>query len=92
MRDFGLIVAGLRHLPNRLTHWRVGLRWYLIYAAGTAALTFAGNLVQSRLAHTALAPLLDFAAFPSLAWYGVKMMIKDSGPIAEAVRPIGNPR
>jgi membrane protease YdiL (CAAX protease family) len=75
--------SGLRELTGRIFRWRVGLRWYVLSTVGVAALALSARYVQAYLTHTAQPPVLDFASWPHLIWYGVMMLVVDPGPIGE---------
>jgi hypothetical protein len=76
-------VAGLKDLLHRIFRWRIALRWYLLSTVGIAALALAARFVQAEINHTAAPPVLDFASWPHLIWYGVSMLVVDPGPIGE---------
>jgi membrane protease YdiL (CAAX protease family) len=75
--------AGLRDLVIRVFRWRVGLRWYLVSTIGIAALALSARFANAWIDGTPWPPVLDFAAWPGLAWYGISMLIVDPGPIGE---------
>jgi len=75
--------AGLRDLLIRVFRWRIKLRWYLISTVGTAFLALSARFVQAYLNHTPFPPAFEFATWPSLAWYGLSMLVVDPGPIGE---------
>jgi membrane protease YdiL (CAAX protease family) len=76
-------VAGLRELLARIFRWRIPLRWYVISTVGVAVLALSARFVQAEVHHTAAPPVLDFATWPHLAWYGISMLVVDPGPIGE---------
>ena len=76
-------VAGLRDLVIRVFRWRIKLRWYLIATAGVAALAIAARLARALVDDVPDHALLDVAAWPQLAWYGISMLVADPGPIGE---------
>ncbi|HEY4941632.1 MAG TPA: CPBP family intramembrane glutamic endopeptidase [Rhizomicrobium sp.] len=75
--------AGLRDLFIRTLRWRVPLRWYLAATVGIAALALTARFIRAAVDHTPAPPVLDFAAWPALAWYGLSMLVIDPGPIGE---------
>ena len=75
--------AGWRDLFSRVFRWRIKWRWYLVSTLGTASLALGARFVHAYMNHSALPHLFDFASWPSLTWYGVKMLVVDPGPIGE---------
>jgi membrane protease YdiL (CAAX protease family) len=75
--------VGLRDLLIRVFRWRVKLRWYLISTVGVASLGLTASFVRAAVSHTPAPPVLDFAAWPDLTWYGLSMLVVDPGPIGE---------
>jgi membrane protease YdiL (CAAX protease family) len=76
-------VAGLRDLLIRVFRWRVKLRWYLISTVGIASLALGARFMDAYVNHTPFPPVLDFASWPALIWYGLSMLVIDPGPIGE---------
>jgi hypothetical protein len=70
---------GLRRLGRRLLPWRSPLRWYLVVAAGYAAIT-AAALAAAALAHPAAAAIPPWSGLP--AALGIAL-VRDPGPIGE---------
>ena len=75
--------AGLRDLVVRVFRWRIKWRWYLVSTLGTAALALGARSFQAFMHHAPMPPVFDFASWPALTWYGVKMLVIDPGPIGE---------
>ncbi|MGD0142650.1 MAG: CPBP family intramembrane glutamic endopeptidase [Rhizomicrobium sp.] len=75
--------AGLRDLLIRIFRWRIKLRWYLISTIGIASLALTARFIQAHVNHTPPPPVLDFASWPAMAWYGLSMLVIDPGPIGE---------
>jgi len=76
-------VAGLRDLVIRVFRWRIALRWYLISTVGIAALALAARLARAVVDHAPDPSIMNIAAYPGLAWYGLSMLVVDPGPIGE---------
>src|SRR5947209_8355670 len=70
---------GLRCLGRRLLPWRSPLRWYLIVAAGYAAIT-AIALGAAALVQPTAAAIPPWSSFPSALGIAI---VRDPGPIGE---------
>ena len=70
---------GLRRLGRRLLPWRSPLRWYLIVAAGYAAIT-ALALGTVGLVQPTAAAIPPWSAFPTALAIAI---VRDPGPIGE---------
>lgn len=70
---------GLRCLGRRLLPWRSPLRWYLIVAAGYAAITVIA-LGTAALVQPAAATTPPWSAFPTALAIAI---VRDPGPIGE---------
>lgn len=75
--------AGLRDLFVRVFRWRLKPRWYLIATVGIASLALTARFIRATVDHVPAPPVLDVAAWPALAWYGLSMLVLDPGPIGE---------
>lgn len=75
--------AGLRDLFVRTFRWRIKLRWYFVATIGMATLALSASFIRATVDHTPPPPVLYFAAWPALAWYGLSMLVIDPGPIGE---------
>src|SRR5215472_13547697 len=67
---------GLRRLGRRLLPWRSPLRWYLIVAAGYAAIT-AISLVSAALVHPSAAAIPSSSGFLTALAIAI---VRDPGP------------
>jgi membrane protease YdiL (CAAX protease family) len=70
---------GLRRLCQRLLPWRSPLRWYLIVAAGYAAIT-ATALGTAALVQPNAAAIPPWSSFPTALGIAI---VRDPGPIGE---------
>jgi uncharacterized protein len=70
---------GLRRLGRRLLPWRSPLHWYLIVAAGYAAIT-AIALGTAALVRPTAAAIPPWSAFPTVLAIAI---VRDPGPIGE---------
>lgn len=75
--------AGLRAFARRVFYWRIGWGWFFLSTAGIAALALGARFVQTRVDHSAVPVIADFALWPALAWTGVRMFVVDPGPLGE---------